>query len=75
MSLVGDPDLLVVEEPTAGLDASGVLRLRSVLREAATSVVTVVLLARRERERLRSGPLRGRVGERDSRRRLRPERG
>jgi ABC-2 type transport system ATP-binding protein len=47
MALVGDPDLLVVEEPTAGLDPSGVLRVRSVLREAAASETTLFLVARR----------------------------
>lgn len=47
MALAGDPDLLVVEEPTAGLDARGAARVRSVLREVARTETTVLVLARR----------------------------
>ncbi|OAQ51314.1 hypothetical protein HTG_17405 [Natrinema mahii] len=33
MSLVGDPDLLLLDEPTTGLDPNGAAEIRSILRE------------------------------------------
>ncbi|ELY63133.1 ABC transporter ATP-binding protein [Natrinema versiforme] len=33
MSLVGDPDLLILDEPTTGLDPNGAAEIRSILRE------------------------------------------
>jgi ABC-2 type transport system ATP-binding protein len=46
MALAGDPDLLLVEEPAAGLDDGGVATLDAVVREVAESGATVVLFAR-----------------------------
>jgi ABC-2 type transport system ATP-binding protein len=34
MALVGDPDLLVLDEPSSGLDPNGIRRLREIVREA-----------------------------------------
>jgi ABC-2 type transport system ATP-binding protein len=42
MALVGDPDLLVLDEPSAGLDPHGISRLRSIVREEAARGTTVV---------------------------------
>jgi ABC-2 type transport system ATP-binding protein len=47
MALAGGPDLLVVEEPTAGLDESGVVSLDAAIREAIAAGTAVVVFARR----------------------------
>jgi ABC-2 type transport system ATP-binding protein len=41
MALVGDPDLLVLDEPSSGLDPLGIRRMRNVVREEAASGTTV----------------------------------
>jgi ABC-2 type transport system ATP-binding protein len=41
LALVGDPDLLVLDEPTAGLDPNGVRLLRDVVREEVDRGATV----------------------------------
>ncbi|MFC4450696.1 ABC transporter ATP-binding protein [Halorussus aquaticus] len=41
MALVGDPDLLVLDEPSAGLDPNGIRRMRELVREEAASGTTV----------------------------------
>ena len=41
MALVGDPDLLVLDEPSAGLDPNGIRRMREIVREEAASGTTV----------------------------------
>lgn len=41
MALVGDPDLLILDEPTAGLDPNGVRRLRTIVEEEADRGATV----------------------------------
>ncbi|NHN60519.1 MULTISPECIES: ABC transporter ATP-binding protein [Halorussus] len=41
MALVGDPDLLVLDEPAAGLDPHGVRRMRELVREEAAAGTTV----------------------------------
>jgi len=48
-ALAGDPDLLVLDAPTAGLDPLGVARLRSVLRAERERGTTVLLAVRRLR--------------------------
>ncbi|WP_049929076.1 ABC transporter ATP-binding protein [Halopiger goleimassiliensis] len=42
MALVGDPDLLVLDEPSAGLDPNGVTRLREIVRTERERGATVV---------------------------------
>jgi len=42
MALVGDPDLLILDEPTTGLDPTGVRDLRELVRREAESGTTVV---------------------------------
>jgi len=41
MALAGDPDLLVLDEPSAGLDPGGVADVRRIVREAAAAGTTV----------------------------------
>mgnify|MGYP006287001861 FL=1 len=41
MALVGDPDLLVLDEPTTGLDPNGALAMREIIREEADRGTTV----------------------------------
>jgi ABC-2 type transport system ATP-binding protein len=47
MALAGGPDLLFVEEPTAGLDEGGVVSLDAAIREAIAGGTAVVVFARR----------------------------
>ena len=42
-ALLGHPDLLVLDEPTTGLDPAQVLEVRRLIRSAASSGVTVLL--------------------------------
>ena len=42
IALVGDPDLLVLDEPSSGLDPSGIRLLREIVREEAERGATVV---------------------------------
>jgi ABC-2 type transport system ATP-binding protein len=41
MALVGDPDLLILDEPSSGLDPLGIREMRELVREAAASGTTV----------------------------------
>ena len=41
MALVDDPDLLILDEPTTGLDPNGIQQMRSVIRERAAAGTTV----------------------------------
>jgi len=41
MALVGDPDLLVLDEPSSGLDPHGIRRMRELVREEARAGTTV----------------------------------
>ena len=41
MALVGDPDLLILDEPSTGLDPTGIQEMRDLLREEAESGTTV----------------------------------
>jgi len=41
MALVDDPDLLVLDEPSSGLDPNGVQRLRDIIRNEASDGTTV----------------------------------
>ncbi|ELZ06233.1 ABC transporter [Natrialba chahannaoensis JCM 10990] len=41
MALVGDPDLLVLDEPSSGLDPTGVQELRAIIQELAADGTTV----------------------------------
>jgi ABC-2 type transport system ATP-binding protein len=41
MALVGDPDLLVLDEPTTGLDPNGAREMREIVREHAERGATV----------------------------------
>ncbi|MFW6382699.1 MAG: ABC transporter ATP-binding protein [Haloferacaceae archaeon] len=41
MALSGDPDLLILDEPSSGLDPNGVRRLREIVGEAADGGTTV----------------------------------
>ncbi|WP_435179759.1 ABC transporter ATP-binding protein [Halorussus sp. AFM4] len=41
MALVGDPDLLVLDEPSSGLDPNGIQAMRDLLREEAERGTTV----------------------------------
>lgn len=41
MALVGDPDLLILDEPSSGLDPNGVREMRSIVREEADRGATV----------------------------------
>ena len=41
MALVGDPDLLILDEPSSGLDPNGIRLLRDIVREEADSGTTV----------------------------------
>lgn len=41
MALVGDPDLLVLDEPSSGLDPTGMKEMRELIREQAASGTTV----------------------------------
>jgi ABC-2 type transport system ATP-binding protein len=58
-ALAGDPDLLVLDDPTAGLDPLGVAGVRSVLRAEREAGTTVLLAVRRLRG---LAPLPDRVG-------------
>lgn len=41
MALVGDPDLLILDEPSSGLDPRGMQEIRALIREEADSGTTV----------------------------------
>lgn len=41
MALVGDPDLLLMDEPSAGLDPNGIQQIRQIVRERAADGTTV----------------------------------
>ncbi|MFC6727697.1 ATP-binding cassette domain-containing protein [Natronoarchaeum mannanilyticum] len=41
MVLVGDPDLLLLDEPSSGLDPHGIRRMRNIVREEAADGTTV----------------------------------
>lgn len=41
MALVDDPDLLILDEPSSGLDPNGIRRLREIIREEADDGTTV----------------------------------
>ena len=41
MALVGDPDLLILDEPSSGLDPHGIQRMRELIREEAENGATV----------------------------------
>jgi ABC-2 type transport system ATP-binding protein len=41
LALVGDPDLLVLDEPSSGLDPNGIQHMREVIRERAADGTTV----------------------------------
>lgn len=41
MALVGDPDVLILDEPTTGIDPNGVQDMRSLLEEEAASGTTI----------------------------------
>ena len=41
MALIGDPDLLILDEPTTGLDPAGVREIRSIVREESADGTTV----------------------------------
>jgi len=41
MALSGDPDLLILDEPSSGLDPNGIRRLREIVREEADGGTTV----------------------------------
>lgn len=41
MALVGDPDLLIMDEPSSGLDPHGIQRMQHIVREAAADGTTV----------------------------------
>ena len=41
MALVGEPDLLVLDEPTTGLDPNGAAEMRTILREEADRGATI----------------------------------
>ncbi|SFS53664.1 ABC transporter ATP-binding protein [Halostagnicola kamekurae] len=41
MALVGDPDLLVLDEPSSGLDPTGMQEMRAIIREEAATGTTV----------------------------------
>jgi len=41
MALVGDPDLLILDEPSTGLDPSGVRQIRQIVREESARGTTV----------------------------------
>ncbi|MHB9288339.1 ABC transporter ATP-binding protein [Halobacteriales archaeon Cl-PHB] len=41
MALVGDPDLLILDEPSSGLDPKGIQDMREILREEASNGNTV----------------------------------
>mgnify|MGYP000527066486 CR=1 FL=1 len=41
MSLVGDPDLLILDEPSSGLDPNGARQMRELVREEASRGTTV----------------------------------
>jgi len=53
MALTGDPDLLVLDEPSSGLDPNGIRRMRELLRSAADDGTTVFFF----KPRPRSGPV------------------
>ncbi|MEW2356847.1 ABC transporter ATP-binding protein [Spirillospora sp. NPDC029432] len=46
LALVGRSDVLFLDEPSAGLDAAGARKIRSVLRELAGTGVTILLATR-----------------------------
>jgi len=41
MALVGDPDLLILDEPSSGLDPNGMAEMRDIIREEAADGTTV----------------------------------
>lgn len=43
LALVGDPDVLFLDEPTSGVDAGGRLLLRQLIRQLSVEGVTIVL--------------------------------
>ena len=42
-SLLGDPDVLILDEPTNGLDPQGIAEVRDLIRMTATKGVTIIL--------------------------------
>ncbi len=42
-SLVSDPDVLILDEPTNGLDPNGIADIRSLIRDIATNGKTIIL--------------------------------
>lgn len=42
MALVGDPDVLILDEPSTGLDPAGVREIRSIVREESADGMTVL---------------------------------
>lgn len=41
MALIGDPDLLILDEPSTGLDPAGMQRIRETIRDRAADGTTV----------------------------------
>lgn len=42
-ALVGDPEVLVLDEPTNGLDPKGIAEIRSLVKEIASKGITIIL--------------------------------
>lgn len=47
MALVGDPDLLILDEPTGGLDPAGIREVREIVREQSEAGTTVFFASHR----------------------------